>query len=196
MVLGYHLLNRYDDLSVRLQKLGVRPLNLSTRPDGTTYHIPVDRPLVDEELFAWANALLLQTGATHDQRSVCYFCGTERTGRLCDCFREVVIQDWYDLRDRKQILSLAPNTIVTTSQCEDCGIPVPITARVVQKFYAKNDRGTYYGRKHCHVHWLERKKAKDQRHRAARQRKTAQAAPAPTVSLDLSHITTAEVGEA
>lgn len=153
MVMGYHALHRYDELVVRLKHLGVRPMS----EEG----VPEDRLLHIDEVYDWAQELV-GDGVQHEQRSVCYYCGNvlPGVGGWCECYREVVIQDWYDLRDRTLIGGLPPHKVVTTSQCEDCGVPVPITARVVQKFHSKNSKGVYHGRRHCHTHWLQRRKHK------------------------------------
>lgn len=149
-VVGYHLAHRYDEAVHRIAAMGIRPC-----VDGFQ-----DRPFEIDEIYDWAEHVVETLGLHHEQRSHCYWCGRENGGnRLCVCYREVITQDYYDLRDRDLIQKLSPDTIITTSSCKTCGVPVPVSARVVQRFYAKNQDKTYRGRRFCQKHWQKKQKA-------------------------------------
>ena len=141
MLAGYHALGRHAEAQVRLSKVFSRDIDL-------------------EEIFAMGEEATDLLRTRDGSRTCCYVCGRpwdHALGRLCPCYREVVVQAYYDTRDTTTMFGLPPNEVVECNACERCGIPHTVRARRVQR-WLRRGQGPFRSPRLCRKHYEEKKK--------------------------------------
>lgn len=78
----------------------------------------------------------------------CYLCDhTVEPGKLCSCFDEVIAQRFVNVNEPRILQKLAPDTVVETFYCNDCGY---IAYTHAKEALAQHKRGKgYQTRKYC-----------------------------------------------
>lgn len=78
----------------------------------------------------------------------CYLCDREvEPGKLCACFDDVIAQRYVNVNEPRILQKLAPDTVVETFYCHDCGYITRVDAKDA---LAQHKRGKgYQTRKYC-----------------------------------------------
>jgi hypothetical protein len=101
-----------------------------------------------------------------DSKTSCYLCRRELTpGKLCVCFDRVIAKRHYNVHEPRLLAKLAPDEIVETYVCKDCGELADTTA---QSALSMHDRFKCYSPREqcrdCH------KKRRPRKHRPPQQK--------------------------